>query len=56
MGVANVRVAIGKANMAVLITLVIILKVTYSLSIFKSEADPGEIYYFLPLQTLDPLC
>ena len=49
----DVRVA-GKANTAVLVTLVIILKVIYLLLIFKLEANPGEVYYFLPLQVLNP--
>ena len=40
---------VGKADTTVLITLVIILKVTYLLLTFKSKANPGEIYYFLPL-------
>ena len=36
-------------NTAVLATLIIILKITYLLSTFKSEVNPGEVYYFLPL-------
>ena len=44
---ANVQV-VGKANTAVLVTLIIILRVTYLLSTFKSEINLGEIYYFLP--------
>ena len=39
----------GKANTAVLATLIIILKVTYLLLTSKSEANPGEVYYFLSL-------
>ena len=54
MGAADVRVA-GKADTAVLITLAVILRITYLLLTFKSEADPGEIYYFLPPQAPDPL-
>ena len=38
-----------KADTAVLAALVIILRVTYLLSIFKLKANPGEVYYFLPL-------
>ena len=53
-GAADVRGA-GKADTAVLVTLVIILKVACLLSTFKSEADPGEVYYFLPPQALDLL-
>ena len=39
----------GEADTAVLATLIIILKVTYLLLTSGSEADPGEVYYFLPL-------
>ena len=49
MPVSNVQMVLGKNNMAVLITLVIILKVIYLLSTSESEADPMEVYYFLPL-------
>ena len=48
MGAVDMRGA-GEAYTAVLIALVVILKVTYLLSTFKLEADPGEVYYFLPL-------
>ena len=48
MGAADVRVVVGEANMAVLVALVVILKVACLLSIFKSEADLGEVYCFLP--------
>ena len=37
----------GKADIAVLAALVIILKITYLLSIFKLKANPGKVYYFL---------
>ena len=47
-GAVNIRGA-GKADTAVLITLVIILKIICLLLISGSEADPGEVYYFLPL-------
>ena len=47
------QVVLGKNNTAVLVTLVIILKIAYLLLTFKSEADPGEVYYFLP-QAPDP--
>ena len=53
MGAANVRVA-GKANTAVLITLAVILKITCLLLTFKSEANPGEVYYFLLLTPNPP--
>ena len=46
MGAVNMRVALGKDHTAVLVTLPVILKVTYLLSTFKSEIDPGEVYYF----------
>ena len=39
----------GKADTAVLITLVIILKIIYLLLISGSEVNPGEVYYFLLL-------
>ena len=48
MGVADVRVVLGEANTAVLVTLVIILKVTCLLPISEPEADPTEVYCFLP--------
>ena len=48
MGAANVWVVLGKADTAVLVTLIIILRVIYLLLTFKLEADPGEVYYFLP--------
>ena len=48
MGAADMRVILGKNTTAVLIALAIILKVIYLLLTFKSEADPGEVYYFLP--------
>ena len=44
----DVQVVLGENNTAILVTLVIILKITCLLSIFKSEADPGEVYYLLP--------
>ena len=47
-GAADIRV-VGKANTAVLVTLVIILKIIYLSLISKPEANPTEVYYFLPL-------
>ena len=47
--VGDVHVALGKDNTAVLATLTAILRVTYLSSISKSEANPAEVYYFLPL-------
>ena len=47
------RVVLGKDNTAVLVTLAVILKITCLLLISKSEADPGEVYYFLPPQAPD---
>ena len=44
----------GKADTAVLVTLVIILRVIYLLLISGLEVDPGEIYYFLPLISNPP--
>ena len=44
----NMRVA-GKTDTTVLIILVIILRVICLLLTFKLEANPGEIYCFLPL-------
>ena len=54
MGADNVRVVLGKADTAVLITLVIILRVTCLLPTSNLEADLTEVYYFLPLIP-DPL-
>ena len=53
-GAANVRVT-EKVNTAVLATLAVISRITYLLLIFKSEADPGEVYCFLPPRAPDPL-
>ena len=39
----------GKANTAVLAALITILTVIYLLLISKSKANPGKVYYFLPL-------
>ena len=49
MGAANGRVVLGKADTAVLATLAIILKITYLLPTSEPEANPTEVYYFLPL-------
>ena len=49
------QVVLRENNTAMLITLAVILKVIYLLSISKSKADPGEVYYFLPPQALNPL-
>ena len=49
----NVR-GVGEADTAILVTLVVILRVACLLSIFKLEANPEEVYYFLPLIP-DPL-
>ena len=51
---ADMRVVLGEDDTAVLVTLAVILKVTYLLLTFKSEADPGEVYYFLSPRVLDP--
>ena len=53
--VSDMRVALGEDNTAVLATLAVILRVTYLSSTSESEANPGEVYYFLPLIP-DPLC
>ena len=53
--VGDMRVVLGENDTAVLIALVIILKVICLLLISESEADPTEVYYFLPLNP-DPLC
>ena len=47
MGAANIRVVLGEDNTAVLIALAVLLRVTYLLLTFKSEANPGKVYYFL---------
>ena len=52
--VGDVRVALGEDDTAVLVALVIILRVACLLSTFEPEADPMEVYYFLPLIP-DPL-
>ena len=46
---ADVQVGLGNNDTAVLVTLVVILRVIYLLLIFKSEVNPGEVYYFLLL-------
>ena len=47
--VGNMQVVLGEHDVAVLVTLVIILKIIYLLFTSESEADSMEVYYFLPL-------
>ena len=47
--VSNVQVILGKDNTAVLVTLVIIFKITYLLLTSELEVNPMEVYCFLPL-------
>ena len=42
------QVVLRENNTAVLVTLIIILKITYLLSISKSEANPVEVYSIWP--------
>ena len=46
--VNNIQVRLKENHKAVLIILIIILKVIELWSISDSEADPGEVSYFLP--------
>ena len=43
------RVGLGNNDTAVLVALVIILKIACLLLTSNSEANPREVYYFLPL-------
>ena len=52
--VNGVQVILGENNTAVLVILALILKVIYLLLTSESEANPAEVYYFLPLIP-DPL-
>ena len=46
--VSDMRVVLGENNIAVLVILVIILRITYLLLTSESEADPAEVCYVWP--------